>query len=339
MNPASVYVGAAGLACPIGLTWSSAAAAMRAGITRKSISAYHDNQGREIVASYLRGLLPEDSSCEGRWLFLLTQALRDVADDSGATALVRMPLFLTLPRADDGRAYSSAWVCDALSTRLGVPLSPDNIHILMAGAYGGYVGLHQGCASARTGKPCVVAGADSLLSAKRLLALSEKERLLVDGNSDGLIPGEAAAALMLSTQRRQPLARVRGIGFASEQSLIDNDIPLRADGLTAAALAALTDAGLELHDLDFRLSDAAGESFHFKEQALLVTRLLRQRKLDFPLWLPAETLGDTGAAAGLCGLLWAMAAWKRNYAPGPRVLACAGNDEGARAAVILESAV
>lgn len=337
MSAALVYVHAAGLACPIGLTWPSAGAAMRAGITRKSTSAYRDNQGREIVASYLRDLLPEDASYEERWLFLLTQALRDATCSSGAAALARMRMFLALPRAGNGSAYSPTFVASALSTRLGVELSPDDIHILTEGAHGGYAALYKGCACVHAGQPCVVAAADSLLSAQRLLLLSGKERLLVDGNSDGLIPGEAAAALILGAESHRPLAHIRGIGFAREQSLIDNDIPLRADGLIAAVRAALADAGLQLHELDFRLSDAAGESFYFKEQALLVTRLLHERKPDFPLWLPAETLGDTGAAAGLCSLLWAMAAWQRGYAPGPRTLACAGNEDGARAVVILES--
>jgi hypothetical protein len=31
-----------------------------------------------------------------------------------------------------------------------------------------------------------------------------------------------------------------------------------------------------------------------------------------------------------------MAAWARHYAPGMRALVCAGSDDGARAAVVLE---
>ena len=336
MKSSPVYVSAAGLACPVGMSWPAACAAMRAGIMRKSISPYRDNQGRAIVASYVRDLLPEGALGEERWLFLLTQALRDVARDSGPYALERMTLFLALPLANSGREYSSAWVCKELSSSLGLQLSPANVHVLSGGAYGGYVALQRGSAWSQSGHPCVVAAADSLLSAGRLLSLSEKERLLVDGNSDGFVPGEAAAALLLNREPRRALAQIRGIGFAVEQSLMDNEIPLRAEGLVVATREALFASGVHLHDLDFRLSDAAGESFYFKEQALLVTRLLRERKPDFPLWLCAETLGATGAAAGLCSLLWAMAAWDRSYAPGPRALACAGNDQGERAAVVLE---
>lgn len=335
MNP--VYVSAAGLACPVGLTWPSACAAMRAGISRKSISAYTDNKGREIITSYLPQLIPEDASWEARWLFLLTQALRDMTGDSGPRALERIPMFLALPPSSSDRPYSVNQVCNALSKELGVQLSPDLLQIFCDGAHGGYVALQKGRASVYAGRACVVAGADSFLSSRRLLVLAEKQRLLLEGNSDGFIPGEAACAMLLSHDRRHALGQVSGIGFAVEPSLLDNDTPLRAAGLVAAVQAALDEAGLQLADLDFRLSDAAGESFYFKEQSLLVSRLLRERRPEFPLWLPAASLGDTGAAVGLCSLLWAMAAWDRDYAPGPRALACAGNDQGARAAIVLES--
>lgn len=131
MTSAPVYVSAAGLACPVGMTWACACAAMRAGITRKSSSAYRDNQGREIVASSLRDLLSEDALYEERWLFLLTHALRDVTRHRGGpVVLQRMPLFLTLPPARGGQAYSAAFACEALSRTLGLRLSPDNLHLL-----------------------------------------------------------------------------------------------------------------------------------------------------------------------------------------------------------------
>lgn len=337
MSFEDVYIEAAGMACPVGLTWPSACAAMRAGISRKSISAYRDNQGREIIASYLNKQIPADASWQERWLFLLAQALRDALRVRDQRTLEGMPLFLALPPSGSGDVYHSAWVAQALSKKLGLQLAASQVHVVAEGAAGGYVALQQGCLSVRRGTPCVVAAADSLLSAQRLLPLSEQDRLLVEGNSDGFIPGEAAAVLLLGDGSRQALAHISGLGFAVEPSRIDNEIPLRADGILAAALAALAAAAMSPQDLDFRLSDAAGESFFFKEQSLLVTRLLRERKPEFPLWLPAESLGETGAAAGLCSLLWATAAWQRSYAPGPRALACVGNEQGARAVVVLQN--
>ena len=186
------------------------------------------------------------------------------------------------------------------------------------------------------GQDCVVAAADSLIDAQALLDLSRRRGLLTEDNSDGVIPGEAAGCLLLSAHPGRTLASMRGAGFAHEPATLDNDVPLRGEGITTAARRALAEAGLALHDIDFRVSDAAGESFSFKEQALLLARLLRQRRADFPLTLCAEVLGQTGAAAGLCGLISAIAAFGRQYAPGPRAIAFASAPGGERAALIVE---
>ncbi|AGC44063.1 3-oxoacyl-(acyl carrier protein) synthase [Myxococcus stipitatus DSM 14675] len=330
------YIRAAGMATPVGLTWQTSCAAMRAGLTRKSISPYHDDDGREIVASYLLTPLREEASADERWIALLTYALRDIARQVDHLELEQTPLFLARPLLLHGLSCSIPLLSEALSNALDLRIAPENLHVFNEGSYGGYVALERGRALVRTGQPCIVAAAESMLCARTLLRLSDQQRLLVEGNSDGIIPGEAAAAMLLSPDRMQALATLRGLGFGKESAALDNDLPLRADGLITAARGALREANLQLHELDFRVSDASGESFYFKEQSLLVSRLLRERRAEFPLWLSAEPLGDTGAAGGLCGLLWAMASWARKYAPGPRAIGFAGNDEGARAAVVLE---
>jgi 3-oxoacyl-[acyl-carrier-protein] synthase-1 len=182
-----------------------------------------------------------------------------------------------------------------------------------------------------------VGAADSLIGAQVLLELVARKRLLSARNPDGVIPGEASACVFLSASRVGSLAEIRGMGFGREPALRDNEVPLRADGLVAATRAALAHARCELHDLDFRVSDTAGESHAFKEQALLVTRLLRQRKGSFPVLQPAEALGDTGAAAGLCGLVTAVEALHRGKAPGPRAIVFGGNEQGDRAAVVVQA--
>jgi 3-oxoacyl-[acyl-carrier-protein] synthase-1 len=335
MSPA-IYVRAAGMACPVGLSWSSACAAMRAGVTSKSMSHYRDNTGREIIASFLAEQIAADASCEDRWLSLLGWALQDLLRQGAIPSLAGTPILLALASASDGRPYPAAFVADRLSVRLGQHIDAESVLIVSGGANAGYLALERARGTLQTNKACIVAGADSLLAARRLLVLSGQDRLLVEGNSDGIIPGEAAVAVLLSQDKRAALASVLGVGFGEEPSLLDNDIPLRADGLSAAARGALAQAKLGLHEIDFCLSDAAGESFFFKEQALLLARLMRERKVEFPLWLGAASLGHTGAAAGLCNLAWAIAGWARDYAPGPRAIAFAGDERSARAAVVIE---
>jgi 3-oxoacyl-[acyl-carrier-protein] synthase I len=311
---------------------------MRAGVTRKQASPYVDNHGREIVVSHLRDPLDLKASPAQRWLFFLTHALQELLDQTGAKAFEQAPLLVALPASPTGEPYCAAFLARELSARLRVVLDPHRVHIFTEGSYGGYAALAAGreLVCRREFPTCVVAGTESMMAAHTLLRLHEQRRLLTEDNADGIIPGEGAACVLVSSNK-QAVATIRGMGFGEEPSSLKNDVPLRADGLTAAARAALAEANLALHDLHFRLSDAAGESFSFKEQALLVSRMLKERKQEFPLWLCAKSLGDTGAAAGLCGLVWALSGWARRYAPGPRAIGFAGNEQGRRAAVIIEA--
>jgi len=126
-----------------------------------------------------------------------------------------------------------------------------------------------------------------------------------------------------------------GIGMASEPAPIGSGEPLRADGLTAAIRAALQDAAVEMHQIDFRVTDISGEQYYFKEAALALSRILRQRKAEFDIWHPAECIGESGSVAGLVAVIVADAASKRAYAPGPMVLCHMSDDVGDRAAIVL----
>ncbi|HYO56797.1 hypothetical protein [Archangium sp.] len=333
-----VYVRRVGMACPVGLRWKAACAAMRAGINRKQELPYRDNEGEPIIGSFLKGL-DECVTAEERWLALLKYALEDATAEFERGVLETLPIVLSLSADATGQPPEVVSTVQALAQKLGVAIEPRNVRVVSEGAVGGYRAIELGRQLLeRSRQPaCLVAATDSLVNARSLLHLCETGRLLTPENADGVIPGEAAACLVLSRDREDALATVLGVGFGREPALLSNDIPLRGEGMTSAARAALCEAGLAMHDMDFRLSDAAGDGYAFKEQALVVTRLLRQGKEEFPLWLCADTLGDTGAAAGLCGLASAIAAFQRGYAPGPRAIGFVGNEAGQRAALVLEA--
>jgi 3-oxoacyl-[acyl-carrier-protein] synthase-1 len=180
----------------------------------------------------------------------------------------------------------------------------------------------------------LVAAADGLLHWPTLRELDRAGRLLGPDNSNGFMPGEAAGALLLGAPSATPQLLCHGIGFGVEAAHIASDEPLRADGLTTAIKAALADAGCALHDIDYRMADLSGEQYYFKEAALAMTRTLRQRKEEFDLWHPAESIGETGASAGIAMLALADMACRKAFSPGPRLLAHMANDGGQRAAAI-----
>jgi 3-oxoacyl-[acyl-carrier-protein] synthase I len=162
--------------------------------------------------------------------------------------------------------------------------------------------------------------------------------LLTSRNSNGFIPGEGAAALVVEMARpsEAPQLLCMGLGFGTEPAHVEaEDQPLRADGLVAAIRNALAEVGTTLAATDFRIVDVSGEQYGFKEAALALGRLLRERKAEYDIWHPADCIGEVGAAIGGVILGVTRAAVTKAYAPGNHVLAHFGNDDGRRAAAIL----
>lgn len=184
----------------------------------------------------------------------------------------------------------------------------------------------------------IIAGVDSLLVSSSLRSFEERERLLTKENSNGFIPGEAAAAVLVQAPANSadPQLFCMGIGYGTEKSTVDaEDIPLRADGMAQAIRSALSEAGCDMGATDFRITDVSGEQYAFKETALALLRVLRQRKVFYDLWHPADCIGEVGAAIGPVMLGVLLAAMRKGYSPGNNVLAHLGNDEGKRAAMLL----
>ena len=71
-----------------------------------------------------------------------------------------------------------------------------------------------------------------------------------------------------------------------------------------------------MHEVAFRLSDVAGESYAFEELVLAQVRNMRKTRPEQPVWHAADCIGDTGATAGLIQFAWAEQAFHRGYASG-----------------------
>lgn len=170
-----------------------------------------------------------------------------------------------------------------------------------------------------------------------LEAYHGQRRLLTADNSDGFIPGEAAAALLVTLERPDEATRCLGFGYGTEPAPLNSGEPLRADGLVQAIRAALDDAGLELGQLDYRMTDLSGEQFGFKEAALALLRLLRERKEEYDLQHPADCVGEIGAAALPLIVAMAKDLGEAGLAPGPGALVHVSGDVAERAAVVVRS--
>ena len=334
-----MYLTACGLVTPVGLSFPSATAAMRGGITAFAEVPYHDSLGKPVIGAEIPGVADGWRGAE-RLSRLLATAVMECLERADLKDPASTPIVINLAEQEaPGRPASwTRQIPLLLAERLGF-----RFHARSCVLREGRAGAAQALAIARQlfaegFRRCVVAGVDSLISVEALRALAVAERLKTEANPDGLIPGEAACALMIDAAPHtpdQPPAEVAGIGFGQEQVLPENDDPVLGLGLAAAIKGALHEASLDVADAACRISDVTGEKYYFLETNYALGRLLRRRKPDFPLWHPMDSIGDSGAAAGFCVLAIAMAALVKGYAPGPILLCQMSAESGRRAAVVI----
>ncbi len=334
---------AMGMSCPLGLRWQDAAAAVRAGVVAFEELDYIDDDGEAITGAALARLdqMLAYPGYRARATQLLAWSINQALVDVPLAQRAGLPVVLALPTGMRSSPEHNQALIEALASCNAPVLGLQAGMVARApggGASAGMRALDWARSYLDQAEYCLVAAADSLIGARPLAELARERRLLTQSNPDGVIPGEGAAAVLLTRGRAQSaLAEIHGLGFHQEPGLLENDVPLRAEGVLGASRQALADAGWEPGTLDLRISDAAGDSYAFKEQALLLARLLRSPKAELPLWLPANCLGHMGVAAGLCGVVLATEAFACHQAPGPRTICFAGDNRGERAALVLSA--
>jgi 3-oxoacyl-[acyl-carrier-protein] synthase I len=338
MNPIAIL--ASGMVTSVGLDAPSSCAAIRCAIDNFSETRFMDKGGEWIVGAQV----PLEQPWRGlpKLVHMAAPAIRECLARAGSARPETIPLLLCV--AEKERPGRLDGLDDQLfhdvQAELGVRFHPRSAVIPRGRVAGGLAMqlAHQLIYGEKL-PLCLIAGVDTYLIAGTLAAYEEKSRLLTSQNSNGFIPGEAAAAVLVgqpSTLNPQLSTLLcLGLGTGQEEATIDSEEPLRADGLVQAFKAAFADAGAGFEALDFRITDANGEQYWFKEAALALTRTLRVRKEQFDIWHPADCIGETGAAIGPCALGVALAAARKNYLLGRGPLCHFGGDDGERVALVL----
>jgi 3-oxoacyl-[acyl-carrier-protein] synthase-1 len=334
-----MFITASGMTCPVGLGAEAACAAKQAGISAIADLPYYDNSGNPVVG----GAVPDmDWGLQGsqRLIELLVKCLADVLQTRPGTRWDRVPLIVGLaePGRPGGGAGLAESIVEAVGERLDVRFQTRSSRVFASGHTAGFDGLRAARRVVREGtvSACLVCGVDSFLDPATLLWLDRHYRLKTPANRDGVIPGEAAAAVLLELKAGTGAAsEVAGLGFGMEPAPILSQEPLLGRGLADAARAALAEANVGWHEVDVRLSDVTGELYGFKELALAEARLARVvRREEQPLWHWADAIGDSGSAAGLAQLVLADYAFRKGDTI-QCALCLASSIPGQRAAVVL----
>jgi 3-oxoacyl-[acyl-carrier-protein] synthase I len=325
-----------GLVTSVGLSAPAACAAIRAKISNPTETRFMGRDGEWIMAHQV----PLEKPWRGRTKLakMAAMAIAECLDPIPQETWPTIPLVLCV--AERERPGRLADLDDQLLAEIEEELGlrfPEGSAVIPQGRVSAAIALAEARKLLYEGKihRVVVAATDSLVTWSTLDAYQKADRLLTAGNSNGFIPGEAAGAILVSRPTGRQQLRCLGVGHAKEAAHIESGEPLRADGLTAAIRAALSDADCELHDIDCRIADISGEQYYFKEAALALSRVLRRRKGQLDLWHPAECIGEAGAAAGVAAIAVAEAACRKAYSPGVNLLTHFANDAGRRSALVL----
>jgi 3-oxoacyl-[acyl-carrier-protein] synthase-1 len=336
MSSPSVCIRRTGLVTSVGLTTHASCAAFRAKLTNPTETRFTDAGGSRIVAHEVS--LDQPWRGLGKLMRMAAMAVSEALEGVPKREWEQLPLLLCVAEPD--RPGREGGLDDKLFAQIEAELGA-RFHPRSAVVAQGRVGVAVALAQARTligegHARVLVVATDSLVSWPTLKHYAQQDRLLTDHNSNGFMPGEAAGALLIDEPSNTAGELLcTGIGFAREAAHIDSELPLRADGLAKAIKAALADSARQMHEMDFRITDNAGEQYYFKEAALALSRTLRVRKEEFDIWHPAECTGEIGAAAGVSILSAAKIACDKRYTKGSDILVHLSNDVGQRAALTL----
>jgi 3-oxoacyl-[acyl-carrier-protein] synthase-1 len=242
-------------------------------------------------------------------------------------------LYLGIDYADESEQLMSA-VGNALGMRLHA------VGGASAGRAAGLVALDGAARALLAGsvQVAVVGAVDSQIRAAALELLEGKGFLRSGSNPQGVIPGEAAAFVVLeriasAAQRgARPLAWLTSCAVFKEPS-VGSDDPNQGVGLSDALRSARHEGGIESAPLV--ICDLNGDRYRAMEWGLASLRALGDIHGDMDIWHPADCTGDVGAASGLLNLAWGATALQKGYARADRVLVWGASDGRSRASAVL----
>lgn len=185
----------------------------------------------------------------------------------------------------------------------------------------------------------LVGASDSYLDYSRLYPLSKADRLRVEGNTDGFVPGEAACFLLLTRRPEQAMVRQGQLialhvpGIADEVGHLSSQEPYRGDGLADAFRQALV--GCAAKGVDAIYSSLNGEHFWGKEYGVAYARHHEYFHDPVKVEHPADCYGDLGSATA--PTLIALAAEDLFKYPKSRAhLVYSSSDGPKRGAIVVE---
>lgn len=345
--PHTVHIVACAAQTAVGLTAESAAAAVRAGVSRVTLHPFlMDGAGESLRCAMAGGLDPEPLGTP-RIAGLAQRAKLEVGRKLGLAAhsQEKISLFVALSEPRPGLLEKdAAHIARMLAMDNADGLPPVAVERTGEGHAGALYALAVGFHRISQGQEslCICGGVDSYFNPDTLDWLDAKRRIAREGIRGGFIPGEAAAFVVLASDdaRRRfawpSLARVSAVATGQELRLLDSDEGLLGEGLTAVVERIVHGLRFPQERIDETYCDINGERHRSDEWGFTLLRLGSRFRDGSAYTTAVSEWGDVGAASGALGCILAAQAFRRGYSKGNRALIWGSSWGGLRSAVLLE---
>ncbi|WP_120540088.1 hypothetical protein [Corallococcus terminator] len=296
----------------------------------------------------------------GRLAALAEAGLRDLARSVELADLSRCALYVVAPSDIHRRLLEEQGLLpeehearrEVYSTRLLPtllkhlkPSFPPRFQRTLFGEAGLFEALRDATERLRLGQVdrCIIGGLDSLVDPQVTWALYRLGLLKGPERPTGVLPGEAAAfvVLELPTQASRRRARIeaRLEAYEAEAEPFHRRSRQAAVGQALsrcirATLEALPDQGKETGLIIAALN---GDAYRAQDWGTALVRLRDLNLGESRQWSPAQSFGEVGAATGLVGLCMAIRAFARGYATTRGVLVWTAGDDGSRGALYVRA--
>jgi 3-oxoacyl-[acyl-carrier-protein] synthase-1 len=333
-----VCIAATGTRTPVGLHSASAAAAVRAGITRLAEHPFMIDQAGDPMPAAMDPRLDPALFGAPRFVELAKSALEEVTASLLWAASAAMPLYLGLPEIRPGFSKE-----DVFAIRSSLPYS--DVNVILEGHAAGLAALQLATEKIESGEleAGLVGGVESYFHPDTMEWLDSNRQLTGSVSRCGFVPGEGAAVCLLLSEKAayrrglRPLAWVAAAATGRETKLIKTSDVCLGEGLTAVVKEATRGLEIPRESVTDIICDMNSERYRSEEWGFVCLRLPFQMANPTDYVSPADCWGDMGSASGPLFAMLACQAWARNYAKGPRTLLWASSEGGLRGAVLLES--
>lgn len=344
-----LYIAGMGMITPVGFDTASTAAAVRAGVSGYAETDYYDDEFNKIKMATVpddalencleEGLLQGDLTArQARMLQLAKLALTEVMPKLPKE--IKIPLFLAVPEqtGENDQSLNRVFL-ENLALQTGINLDLEVCRIVSTGRAGGLSAIRLAFRYLEStgARVVLVGGIDSFFDKERLESLAADKRLLCGETTDGFVPGEAAAFLLLTSD--PSYMNVPGMsciyepGMGVENGHYYSTQTYTGDGLSAAITMAIRHA--DEPRIGTIYTSMNGENYWAKEYGVAVTRNKNAIEEHVRHEHPAECYGDVGAATG--PLLLGLAAKNISHSKaGLHFLICCSSDFEYRSAIVLQ---